>query len=326
MFTDLPEAELRSYRSALAVPDDFDDFWAATLGSARRHPLDVRLERVETGLTTVDTWDVTYPGFDGQPVRGWLRAPAGARDPLPGIVEYIGYGGGRGHALDDLLWASAGYAHLVMDTRGQGSANKEGVTPDAAGSDAAYPGSMTRGILSPETYYYRRVFTDAVRAVDAIRSLDLVDAGRVAAIGGSQGGGITLAVAGLVPDLAGAVAFVPFLCDFPRGVVINDVGPFVEIARYLRVHREQVEEVMTTLSYMDGVAFARRASAPLLATVGLMDTIVPPSTSFAAFNDYAGDDKEIVVYPFNDHEGGGTDGLARALAFFRRTLGPAPTR
>jgi hypothetical protein len=34
---------------------------------------------------------------------------------------------------------------------------------------------MTRGIESPGTYYYRRLFTDAVRLVDAARTLDFVD-------------------------------------------------------------------------------------------------------------------------------------------------------
>ena len=62
---------------------------------------------------------------------------------------------------------------------------------------------MTQGILDPATYYYRRVFTDAVRAVEAARTLDAVDAARVGVAGGSQGGGISLAVAGLVPGSRG---------------------------------------------------------------------------------------------------------------------------
>jgi cephalosporin-C deacetylase len=37
-----------------------------------------------------------------------------------------------------------------------------------------------------------------------------------------------------------------------------------------------------------------------------MDTVCPPSTVFAAYNNYAGP-KEISVYPFNDHEGGQLD-------------------
>ncbi|MFF4837720.1 acetylxylan esterase [Streptomyces sp. NPDC001315] len=60
---------------------------------------------------------------------------------------------------------------------------------------------MTRGISSPRTYYYRRLLTEAVRAVDAVRRLDRVDPDRVAVIGQSQGGGTALAVPDLAPRL-----------------------------------------------------------------------------------------------------------------------------
>ena len=86
------------------------------------------------------------------------------------------------------------------------------------------PGFLTRGIGSRETYHYRRVFADAERAVEAARSLELVDSARVGVVGISQGGGIALAVSGLVPDLAAVVARVPFLCDFPRASVRAATG------------------------------------------------------------------------------------------------------
>jgi len=50
--------------------------------------------------------------------------------------------------------------------------------------------------------------------VEAARSHPLVDGKRVALAGASQGGGITLAVSGLVPDIAAALPDVPFLCHF----------------------------------------------------------------------------------------------------------------
>ncbi|MGZ8502486.1 MAG: acetylxylan esterase, partial [Candidatus Limnocylindrales bacterium] len=207
-------------------------------------------------------------------------------------------------AHERILWAAAGYAHFVMDTRGQGSEWSVGDTPDPDPTGApAQPGSMTRGILDPQTYYYRRVFTDAVRAVEAARSHESVDAGRVAVTGGSQGGGISLAVAGLVGDLAAVAPDVPFLCDFPRAITFADSEPYGEIVRYLKVHRDHVEAVQQTLAYFDGAILGRRASAPALFSVGLMDETCPPSTVYAAFNHYAGP-KEIREYPFNDHEGG----------------------
>lgn len=135
---------------------------------------------------------------------------------------------------------------------------------------------MTRGISDPHDYYYRRLFTDAVRAVDAVRGLDGIEPARVAVVGQSQGGGIALAAAALVPDLSAVVAHVPFLCDFPRAVVSTDAYPFREIADYLAVHRDQEEVVLRTLSYIDGVNFARRAGIPARFSAALMDAVVPP--------------------------------------------------
>jgi cephalosporin-C deacetylase len=312
MFTDLAEPKLRAYRSSQDDPDDFDDFWADTLAQSRSFPLEVSVEPVDTGLVTLDVYDVTFAGYGGQPVRAWLRVPAGTTTPLPTVVEYVGYGGGRGVARENLLWASAGYAHLQMDTRGQGSTWSVGATPDPHGSGPQIPGFMTRGIESRETYYYRRLITDAVRAVEAARGLDVVDAERVAVLGRSQGGGLALAVSALVPDVSAAIAFVPFLCDYPRAITITDRDPYKEIARYLAVHRDRVGQVHRTLSYFDGVNFAKRATAPAWFSAALMDATCPPSTVFGAYNNYAGT-KNVTVWPYNSHEGGESEDDALAL-------------
>lgn len=301
---DMPLAEIRSYRPELAVPADLDRFWSDTLAEARAHHLGATFRPVDSGLTVLDTYDVTYAGFGGSPVRAWLHVPAGSRGPLPTVVEYVGYGGGRGLAHERILWAAAGYAHFVMDTRGQGSSWAVGDTPDPDATGApSHPGFMTQGILDPRTYYYRRIYTDAVRGIEAARAHPAVDPTRVAVTGGSQGGGISLAVAGLVDDLSAVAPDVPFLCDFPRATTLVDTDPYAEIARYLKAHRDHVEQVYETLSYFDAAILGRRATAPALFSVGLMDQVCPPSTVYAAFNHYAGP-AEIREYPFNDHEGG----------------------
>lgn len=303
---DLPLDELHEYRSASVEPEDFDAFWSKTLQETREHDLDARFEPVEAGLTTVDVYDVTFSGFGGHPVKGWLRLPAGATEPLPVVLEFIGYGGGRGLPHENLLWASTGRAHFAMDTRGQGSAwGAGGGTADPVGNGPSFPGFMTRGIDAPENYYYRRVYMDAVRAVEAARSHPLVDPARTVALGSSQGGGITIAVGGLLPDLVAVAPDVPFLCDFPRAATITDRNPYREIGNYLKTHRGRTADAMSTLAYFDGVHFAARGRAPALFSTALEDATCPPSTVFAAFNAWAHDDKNIEVYDFNDHEGGG---------------------
>ncbi len=327
MLFDMPLAELRLYKPERTEPADFDAFWAQTLADARSHKLDATFVPFDAGLATLDVWDVTYAGFGGQPIKGWFLAP---RDPkqspfhkdgkLSCVVEYIGYGGGRGLPQDHLIAASSGHVFLVMDTRGQGSTWRRGDTPDLglgavtsitsaenapAPVNGAYPGYMTQGITAPDTYYYRRLITDAVRATEAAKAHPLVDPTRVAVTGGSQGGGLTLAVAGLVPELVLAMPDVPFMCHWLRATTINDGWPYQEIVKYCKIHRDQVDQVFNTLSYFDGLNFATRAKMPGFFSVALMDQTCPPSTVFAAYNHFAGP-KDIVVYPFNDHEGGET--------------------
>ncbi len=324
MFFDLPLEQLQAYRPARQEPPDFDAFWQHTLGETRSYPLAATFEPVDYGLRAMETFDVTYHGYAGQPIKAWLLLPAASlcARPLPCVVEYMGYGGGRGFPLDWLAWSSAGYAHLVMDTRGQGGNWRTGDTPDlpVEGANPHFPGFMTQGILDPKSYYYRRVFADAVRAVEAAASHPAIDAGRIAVTGASQGGGITLAVAGLAPEVGAAMPDVPFLCHYRRATELVDTMPYLEITRYCGAHRDKVATVFGTLAYFDGLNFAARAQAPALFSTALMDDICPPSTVFAAYNHYAGP-KAIKVWEFNQHDGGETFQLIEKMKFLRELWG-----
>ena len=305
-YYDLSLDELASYDPELPAPDDLDAFWAQTLAETRAHDLDPVIEPAESPLVVMESFDVSWRGFGGDRIRGWLHRPAGAvrgDTALPAVVQYQGYGGGRGLVFEHVFWAAAGYVHLVMDTRGQGSGWSVGDTPDPAGSAPAQPGYMTRGLTDPTQYYYRRVYADAVRAVEFMRTVDGVDAARIAVTGASQGGGLSLAVAALADGVAAVMPDVPFLCDFRRSSQIALTNPYLEIVRYLAVHRDHHDAAFATLSYFDGAVLARRATAPALFSVALMDETCPPSTVYAAYNAYGGP-KEIVSYPYNDHEGG----------------------
>ncbi|CCK26798.1 acetyl xylan esterase [Streptomyces davaonensis JCM 4913] len=324
---DLPPPELEHYRPPLDEPAGFDAFWRDTLKEAEQAEPLVSVRAVETGLRLTRTWDVTFRGFAGDPVRAWFSRPADTPEPLPAVVEFAGYGRGRGLPHERLTWVNAGYAHLLMDNRGQGDQyGSGGATPDPHAHAPGGPGPAVRGLLAPHDHHYRRLITDAVRAVTAVRALPGVDPARTVAVGNSQGGGLALAVAGLVPDLAAALVTAPLLCGIRRALDLTDQGPYGEIAAYLSVHRGAETAAYHTLAHLEGVSFARRAQAPAHFGVGLRDTVCPPSGAYAAFNRYAeltgtAPRKVLHAYPFNGHEGGDAVHVRRQLDWLADVLG-----
>lgn len=303
-FPDLTQPELGAYQSNVAMPADFSAFWEATIAEARAIGGVVSIVAADTTLKAVEAFDVTFPGFGGHPIKGWLVLPANRTGKLPLVVQYLGYGGGRGFPHEQLHWAASGYAYFRMDTRGQGSGWSTGGTADPVGTTPSIPGMMTKGILDKDDYYYRRVFTDAVRAIDAMLAQDFVDADRIAICGGSQGGGISLAVAGIDPRVKAVMPDVPFLCDYRRAMAKASRDPYGEIVRFLAQHRDKKDVVFETLNYFDGVNFARQSRAAALFSVAVMDETCPPSTVYGAYNAYAGADKTMEEYEYNNHEGG----------------------
>jgi cephalosporin-C deacetylase len=218
------------------------------------------------------------------------------------VVKFIGYGGGRGRPVEHMLLPALGYALLVMDTRGQGGRWTTGATGDHADGWQAGPENasvMTRGIARPEDYYFTRLYTDAVRAVET--ACVLTGAARVAVTGMSQGGGLSLAAAALVPELVAVChADVPFLCDIQRGITVAPEPPYTEIPEFLAHNVDLIPAALDTLRYVDCALLARRITARCLLSVGLMDTICPPSTVFAAYNEITAG-KDLAVHPFTGH-------------------------
>ncbi len=305
MFVDLPLAELRHYRPEVEEPPDFDEFWTREIDDARSRDVDAVFTLVDTAVRHARVFDVTFAGHGGDPIKAWLLIPHELVPNEKVIVEYIGYGGGRGNPLDWLRWSSAGYPHLIMDTRGQGGTWRGAETSDLGdGGQPSTPGFLTRGVGDPRAYYYTRLFVDTARAVDAARRHPELDGLPIVTTGVSQGGGLALAAAHLAEGVSATLPDVPFLAYPRRAAEITASMPYGELAQYCRVHQDEVEQVFCTISYIDVVNHAKRCAVPALFSVGLLDDVTPPSTVFAAFNHYAGP-KDIAVYSFNGHEGGG---------------------
>ncbi len=293
---DMPLEQMRGYQPPLYREPDFESFWQQTANEAVRQPLNVELIPYDLGTKTVDCFAIRFDGFQGGRLAGWYLCPEG-KGPFPGLAVYHGYSGRGTRPLDLMAYAAQGMCVLSMDCRGQnGNSQDSAVYPEGH-----YQGWMTIGIRSPKTYYYRFVYADALRALEVLAHRQEVDASRLAVTGGSQGGGLSLAVAALSRRPILALPDIPFLCDFRRAVPLTPSGPYPEIASFLKAYPDQYENVFRTLSYFDCLNLAPSIACRTVISNCLWDDVCPPSTIFAVYNHIAAE-KQMEIYPFHKHE------------------------
>ncbi len=313
-FFDFPPEQLEVYRPPLTQEPDFNDFWQKSLVESSQQPLNAELNPVDYSVKGVKVYRVYYNGFNEARICGWYLVPSSS-NPLPALALYHGYGGNKGQICDHLAWALQGFALLAIDIRGQsGESTDPNLYPSGGG-----PGCMTKGIRDPHEYFYRSVYLDCVRALDFLSSRPEVDPQRIGITGGSQGGGLTLAVAALDSRPRIAMADVPFLCHFRRAVEICGAGPYLELVDYFKRWPHHIETAFRTLSYFDVMNLAPQVQCPTLVSVALMDQICPPSTVYAVYN-HLRCPKELKVYPYNGHEGGGSIQTEERIAWAWRFL------
>jgi cephalosporin-C deacetylase len=315
---DWPLEKLVDYRPESTAQDDFEAFWCRNKAESKKVPLNATFEPLENSLPQANVYDVSFDGADGVRVKGWFVTPKAQDGPLPTVVQFIGYSGGRDypHALS--AHVLNGFCAFIMDSRGQGGATGQTLTT----SHGAQRGFITHGILNKEEYYYRNFYLDTVRAVEAAAEREEVDETRIAAIGGSQGGALTIACAALSDQVKVMAPDVPWLSHFRRSVDIA-VGPYEEITEFLKKHPEHIEQAFDTLSYFDNMNLVEMVKVShAYYSVGLWDDICPPSTVYASYNRLPDSvEKSIAVYPYNKHEGGHNLHQHRKLGWLREVLG-----
>ncbi|MGQ9781056.1 MAG: acetylxylan esterase [Nitrososphaeria archaeon] len=296
---DLPLNELKVYKPKLTKSSDFPDFWKQNIREAEEQPLNPKTKNVDYFSKKVEVIGLTFDGFtDRSPITGYFIKSRESEDPRPAIVSIHGYSGSKGTVSDFLGWINLGFSVFTIDVRGQ-----FGEAPDHARYDYGnVTGNMTKGIQDKNKYYYRYVIMDCYRAINYIITRKDVDSKRVAVMGVSQGGGLAMILTALQKKVALALSSVPYLCHFDRAIYVAEAGPYLEILNYIKVRPDEEEKVIDTLSYFDAMNFAPEITAPTLISVGLTDTICPPSTIFAAYHHIASKQKELAIYPGLGHE------------------------
>ena len=302
---DKPLSELRVYGGINPRPADFDAYWDESLRELDAVDPQVELRPNDTlPLSNAECFDLWFTGVGGARVHAKYIRPRGLKAPAPAVLFFHGYSGNVGDWTDKLAYVSEGFCVAALDCRGQGGPSEDNL--QVKGN--THNGHIIRGLddPNPKNLLFRHIFLDTAQLARIVMGLPEVDAERVGATGGSQGGALTIACVALEPRVKLAAPMFPFLCDYKR-VWEMDLAKdaYEELKTYFRQFdpcHEREADIFYRLGYIDVQHLAPRIRARVLMGTGLMDTICPPSTQFAAYNKISSP-KTMVLYPDFGHEG-----------------------
>ncbi|MDF2870413.1 MAG: Acetyl xylan esterase [Anaerocolumna sp.] len=299
---DMSLEELRKYNGSSPCPSDIDEYWERALTEMKATDSKVELIPAEFQVPFADCFDLFFTGVKGARVHAKYLRPKNIDTKHPAILQFHGYSGHSGDWNDKLNYVAMGYSVAALDCRGQG-----GKSEDVGGVKGnTFNGHIIRGLdQSVEDLLFRHIFLDTAQLARIIMNMPEVDETRVGAMGGSQGGALTLACAALEPGIKKLAPVYPFLCDYKR-VWDMDLAKeaYAEIKNYFRQfdpRHEREDEIFMKLGYIDLQNLVKKIQGEVFMNVGLMDAVCPPSTQFAAYNKINAK-KTMDIYPDYGHE------------------------
>jgi dipeptidyl aminopeptidase/acylaminoacyl peptidase len=297
--TTTPKAEAPPVRNRISLP---------TLMRENFPGGRIRREQLVLANDAYTRHEITYPS-GGVTVSGVLLRPRG-KGPFPAVVLNHGYiepsiyRSGQGLSREQDYLARAGFVVLHTDYRGH------------AGSDPA----------SDQSRETRLGYTrDTINAVQALKKEGFVDPDRVAMLGRSMGGGVTLNALVAKPGLVrAAVVFAPvssdFVDNFNRWTVAE--RPEAAAATYRRygtpAQEPEFYRGLSARTYFD------RITEPVLIHHGTRDESCPVAWSRTTQRllRAAGVDSRLDIYRGEQHAFGPQWPLSmeRTVRFLRRQL------
>lgn len=299
---DKPLEELYVYEGRNPKPADHAEYWKRAIAEMRSVDPQIELIRSQFQVPYAECFDLYFTGVRGARVHAKYLKPLQAAEPHPAVVQFHGYSGNAGDWQDKLQYVALGYSVFSMDCRGQG-----GYSEDTGGvKGTTLNGHIIRGLEgNPDDLLFRHIFLDTAQLAGIAMSMPEVDPERVGAMGGSQGGALTIACAALEPRIKRLAPVFPFLSDYQRvwemDLAKDAYAELKTFFRYFDPQHERENEIFTKLGYIDIQHLADRIQGEVLMGVGLSDTVCPPSTQFAAYNKIKAP-KQVELFPDFGHE------------------------
>jgi len=284
-------------KTVTKMPHDFDDHWAAAKEELQQIPMNPILTLMPelcTSKTNVyhlklDNFPTTWQG--NSHFYGMLSVPK-KPGKYPALLAVPG-AGVRPYGMN--YRADKGIICLNVGIHG---------IPVNLGSEVYH--ALSKGALNDyafnklnnkDEYYYKRVYLGCIRAIDYIFSMEAFDGENLAVQGGSQGGALSIVTAGLDDRVKYLAAFFPALSDL-AGYTQGRAGGWPHMFRdYIKKDNPAWIE---NASYYDVVNFARKLKIPGFYSWGYNDTVCPPTSMYAAYNEITAP-KELFIFEETGH-------------------------
>lgn len=299
---DMGLEELYKYNGSTPCPKDFDEYWDRGICEMKGISEKPTLIKKEFPANGIDFYDMYFIGTKGAKIHAKYVVPQNIKEKAPAVLMFHGLAGRSQMWSDLIIYASQGFVVAYLDVRGQA-----GLSQDIGGvTGTTYGQPFMRGLDGEkDDLLMRDVFLDTARLAGIVMDMDYVDENRVAVMGVSQGGGLSIACAALEPRVKKCAISVPYLSDYRRVWNMDLAKDAYDTLKYYFKNydplHEREDEIFERLGYIDIQNLAKRVRADVIMATGLMDTLCPPSTQFAMFNKL-NCNKKSYIYPDFGHE------------------------
>jgi len=280
-------------RSQHARPADFDQFWADTKAELAKVAPNFRITPVpKMNSDNRKVYLIEMQSLDNYTIRGWMTVPI-VNDKKKKFSVLLGLPGYQVD-LQPLMGLDNDLVIIALNVRGQG--NSRGPLNTRKDEYIFYR------VEDKEHYVMRGAIMDCLRCVDFICAQPSLRHDQILVSGGSMGGYLSLAVAGLDKRVRLCSPQNPILCDI-RNLQGEVNWPISSFEKYVATRPGlTMQKVFDNLDYYDGKNFAVNITCPVLMGIGSLDPLAPPNNEYATFNIIPAKKKRILVFRDLGHE------------------------
>jgi len=279
-------------RPSTGKPADFDQFWQNTRAELAKVAPNFKITpQPKKNTDNREVYLIQFQSLDNYTVRGYMTVPK-TKNKSRKFSVLLGLPGYQ-VSVDPMLGLDDDLAIITLDVRGQGN-SREGI-------NTRRDEYISYKIEDRNKYVMRGVIMDCVRCIDFVYSRPNLKHDNILVTGGSMGGYLALAVAGVDKRVNLCSAQNPILCDI-HGIVGETDWPISAFKKYAATQPGlTMDKVLSNLDYYDAKNFAPNITCPTLVGIGLLDPFAPPNNEFGTYNLIPGK-KHIMVFKNLAHE------------------------